>query len=310
MYKEIIDKLKKYQKIVIHRHIRPDLDALGSQLGLKGIIEDNFPEIDVRVVGDENELTFLGTMDRVDDDFYQDALAISVDVAVKDLVSDQRYQLAKEVMIIDHHLNQNDFGDHWYSFSEHIAVCQILTDMVMKEKLKISKDTAHKLLSGIISDSGRFLYPSVSALTFKAVAFLLEAGADLQSLYQNMYKENMNHIKLKGYFINHFKTTKNNVAYMKNNKELKEEFNVSTFAVSRGMVNQMAGIDNVPIWVNFTEDDDNSILCEIRSKEIPVISVARKYGGGGHQLACGCTLKSWDHVDHVLNDLDELIERR
>ena len=124
-----------------------------------------------------------------------------------------------------------------------------------------------------------------------------------------MYNESLSLKKLKGHFINQFKMTNKNVAYMKNYKELKDTFNVSTFAVSRGMVNQMAGINGVPMWVNFTEDDDGKILCELRSKEIIIVDIAKKYGGGGHALACGCTLNTWDQVDSVLDDLDRLIEK-
>ncbi len=310
MYHIIIDKIKQYDKIVIHRHKNPDLDALGSQLGLQGIIYDNFQGKEVCVVGDENEFSFIGAMDQVEDAFYHDALAIVVDVAVKGLVSDHRYQYAKEVMIIDHHLNKNDFGDLWCSFTDHIAVAQILTHMAIENELNVSPDTANKLLAGIISDSGRFFYPSVNAITFKCAAFLIEKGADLQALYQNMYNEDLNYKKLKGHFINHFKTTKNNVAYMKNQNNLKTRYKVSTFAVSRGMVNQMAGIEGVPIWANFTEDDDGLILCELRSKELPIVNIAKKYGGGGHALACGCTVNSWDEVDRVLQDLDALLESR
>ena len=68
----------------------------------------------------------------------------------------------------------------------------------------------------------------------------------------------------------------------------------------------MAGIEEVPIWVSFTEDKENNvILAEIRSRNIIVVDIAKKYGGGGHNFACGASLKNWDEVDLMLNDLDE-----
>ena len=308
MYKEIIDKISQYQKIIIHRHKNPDLDALGSQLGLKGLIMDNFEDKEVYVVGDENEYTFLGRMETIEDSKYEDALVIVLDVAVKALVSDKRYKLGKEVLIIDHHLNKNDFGDIWVSYPEHIATAQILSDMAYKHEIRVSPNTANCLLAGIITDSGRFFYPSVSALTFKLAGHLIECGADLQFIYKALYTEELSYKKLKGHFINSFLTTKHNVAYMKNDKELKNRFKVSTFAISRGMVNQMAGIKGIPIWANFTEDDDGSILCELRSASLPIVDIAKKYGGGGHALACGCMVSSWDETDLVLKDLDALLE--
>ncbi len=304
MYKDILRLIDAHERIIIHRHKTPDLDALGAQAGLKRLIEDNFEAKTVKMVGDENTFRFLARMDEVEDAFYDGALAIVVDVAVSRLVADERYTRAQTTLVIDHHRNDTDFADFCFSYPEHIATCQLLGDMAMRHGLKVSPDTATYLLGGIITDSGRFLYPAVNATTFRVSAFLMEQGADLPYLYENLYTEDLKFKKLKGHFINHFKTTKASVAYMKNTKDLKTMFNVDTFTISRGMVNQMGGIAGIPMWVNFTEDDDGSILCELRSKAIPIVDIAKKYGGGGHDLACGCTLDTWDDADKILNDLD------
>ena len=96
---------------------------------------------------------------------------------------------------------------------------------------------------------------------------------------------------------------------MKNDLTVKDKFNVTTFTVSRAMVNQMAGIKGVDIWANFTLDEDGLIQVELRSKLLSIVHIARKYGGGGHALACGCTLSSFDEADKVLEDLDALLEK-
>ena len=70
---EILKKIKEYQKIIIHRHSNPDLDALGSQIGLKETLKLNFPEKEIYAVGDMNRFTFLGEMDNVDDNVFKDA---------------------------------------------------------------------------------------------------------------------------------------------------------------------------------------------------------------------------------------------
>lgn len=309
MYREILDRIQSYDTIVIHRHIQPDLDAYGSQFGLRELIRDNFEGKTVYVVGDDSDLDFLGSMDSIPDEVYEGALAIVVDVAGSDRVSDQRFKLAKETMVIDHHRNGTDFADHFHSDPDQIATSQILTDMAMQEKLSVSKEAATYLFAGLVTDSGRFLYPQTSTLTFKAATFLSERGARIQWVYENLYVEDMNFKKLKGYFINYFETTEHNVAYMKNDRRLKDRFDVSTFTVSRGMVNQMANISTIPIWANFTEDDEGRILCELRSKQESIVHVAKKFGGGGHALACGCTVHSWEETDKVLEELDRIAER-
>ena len=307
MYDEILRIIDAHDHIVIHRHKNPDLDALGAQVGLKQLIENNFTNKTVKIVGDENYSRFLARMDDVEDAFYENALAIVVDVAVKALVADGRYAKAKTTMVIDHHRNETDFADYFYSYPDHIATCQVLGDMAMQHKLVVSPDTATALMAGIITDSGRFLYPTTSETTFAVAAFLMQNGADLPFLYERLYTENLAMKKLKGYFINHFKTTKNSVAYMKNDRELKGRFNVDTFTISRGMVNQMSGIERIPMWANFTEEEDGGIVCELRSKAISIVDIAKKYGGGGHDLACGCTVEDWETTDRILNDLDARI---
>jgi phosphoesterase RecJ-like protein len=309
MYDNILKKIQEYDKIVIHRHIQPDLDAYGSQLGLKELILDNFEDKDVRVVGDKSALDFLGSMDDIDDAFYNEALAIVTDVAGADRVSDQRFKLAAETMVIDHHRNDTDFADHFFRDFDQIATCQILTDMAMQKQLHVSKKAATFLFAGLVTDSGRFLYQQTTTLTFQSAAFLSEKGADVQWVYKNLYVEDLNFKKLKGYFINYFSTTQHNVAYMKNERSLKEKYNVTTFTVSRGMVNQMSNITGIPVWANFTEDDDGLIYCELRSSKESIVQIAKKYGGGGHALACGCMVNTWNETDMILSDLDKIAER-
>jgi len=309
MYKTVLQKIEQYDTIIIHRHIQPDLDALGSQFGLKALIEKNFKGKSVYIVGDMNDFTLFGDMDTIDDKLFHDALIIVLDVAGKGRVSDNRFMLGKEKIVIDHHQNDTDFADIFISDPSQIATCQMLTQMVLEENLKIDEDIATYLFSGLVTDSGRFMYAQTTYETFAAAAFLTKNGARIQNIYDAIYVEDYSSKKLKGYFINNFKRTENNVAYMKNSASLKNQYNVSTFTISRGMVNQMAGIKGIPIWANFTETDDGEIQCELRSKKVPIVDIAKKYGGGGHALACGCTLDTWDEIDLVLKDLDALAER-
>jgi len=309
MYETVLERIRAYPTITIHSHIQPDYDALGSQHGLKRLIHANFPDKTVYVVGERGDDTFFPSPDEVVDTVFEGALAIIVDVARRERVSDQRFELAAERVVIDHHKNPSDIAGTFLHRPDWIATCQILVDLAMQKELRVDAETATALFAGLVTDSGRFRYRQTEARTFRAAAYLLEHGARMQDFFDYLYGEDLNKIKLKGYFINHFRTTPNNVAYMKNDRHLKEHFQVSTFTISRGMVNQMAGINGIPIWANFTEDDDGSILCELRSKRIPIVDIAKSYGGGGHDLACGCTLDDWTQTDAVLKDLDELVER-
>lgn len=307
MYKNVINLIELYDTIIIHRHTNPDGDAYGSQMGLKRLIELNYPEKEVYAVGDENMFNFLGEMDIIDDSKYEGALAIVLDVCVTYLISDDRYKLAKEILVIDHHLNQPDFECISIVESNHIACAELVARIFYAHGLKFDKQAGEAFLTGIVTDSGRFLYPNTTPETFEIAAYLMKQGAKLTWIYDKLYTEELNFKKLKGYFINNFQITENNVAYMVNDKNVKTEFNVTTFTVSRAMVNQMSGIRNIDIWANFTEDEDGSVWVELRSKEKSIVHIARKYGGGGHALACGCSLPSLNDVDLVLNDLNDFL---
>lgn len=309
MFKQIKTLIEEYDHIVIHRHKNPDGDAYGSQMGLKRLIEMNYPKKTVYAVGDTNVFSYIGDIDEVDNDFYQGALAIILDVAVSQLVSDDRYTLAKQRLVIDHHMNDSNIDAINMIESSYISCAELIADMALTLEWDIDDLAATRLMIGIVTDSGRFLYPNTKAKTFEIAAALMNKGAKLQYIYNQLYTESLNFKKLKGYFINNFKTTEYNVAYMKNDTAVKEQFGVSTFTVSRAMVNQMSGIEDISIWANFTEDADGLIQCELRSKEIPIVDVAKKYGGGGHALACGCTVDSFDMADEILADLDKIIEK-
>ena len=308
MYKKMLDLIESYNTIIIHRHYNPDADAYGSQMGLKRIIQMNYPEKKVYAVGDVNNYSFLGEVDVISNDVYNRALAIVVDVAVKRLVADQRFELADHVLVIDHHLNSSDIADTEINDNEAIACAQIIADFAQTMNLRLDTLAAERLLTGILTDSGRFLYPKTSAKTLRVAADLIDLGVNINRIYDKLYTESINSKKLKGYFINNFSITDHKVAYMKNDLSVSEKFGVTTFTVSRAMVNQMAGIEGVEIWANFTENEEKEILCELRSKQKSIVHIARKYGGGGHALACGCTLQSFDEVDSVLADLDKYIE--
>ena len=111
--KQILDKIKEYNKIVICRHFRPDGDAVGSTKGLSAILRATFPEKDIRLINDDysDYMAFLGKEDeQVDDDFYSDALVIVMDTATEDRLSNKKYSLGREIIKFDHHINVSPYG--------------------------------------------------------------------------------------------------------------------------------------------------------------------------------------------------------
>ncbi|HKL95019.1 MAG TPA: bifunctional oligoribonuclease/PAP phosphatase NrnA [Haploplasma sp.] len=312
MEKDVIKLIEKYDSIVIHRHTRPDMDAIGSQMGLYHLIKENYPLKKVYKVGDENNLVYETSMDVISDDIFKESLSIIIDTAVVALVSDDRYNLAKEVLVIDHHRNACDVPNTslFYQLSDFSSACEMLAHFAKKMDLKVSSKAATYIYGGMVTDTGRFQYiDNVTApRVFANASFITQFGPNIKGMYDFLYTEDLADRVSKDLFRS-FDLTSNNVAYRKNTNEMILESGLSIFRVSRGMVNLMAGIKEVPIWVSFTEDvENNKILTEIRSRDIVVVDIATKYGGGGHNFACGASLKDFAEAELLLNDLNERVK--
>lgn len=308
MINELLNKIKEYDKIIIHRHSRPDLDAIGSQLGLKQAILDNYPNKKVYAVGDESaKYSFLGNMDIINEEEYNNALCIICDVAVKHMVSDDRYALAKEVYVIDHHKNDCDITKNHIVDTTKVAAAEFIAEILINNKLYISPMAATYLYGGIITDSGRFLYGSNLSNTLLIASKLVELGAKAKYIYDNIYVETLEEKNMKNYFSNRVEF-KNGVAYLKNTQEVFEKFPREFNDISRGMLSVMSGIEEIKIWCNFTYDISRDVIVgEFRARSIEIVEIAKKYGGGGHSLACGASLSSWEMVDEVINDFINLL---
>lgn len=305
---DVINKIKEYDTIIIHRHYQPDGDALGSQIGLKAILVDNFPNKKIYAVGDTTaRLDFIGEMDIIDDDCYKDALIIILDSSTEDMIHDQRYKTGKFKIKIDHHLSGKDYADINYVDTGTISCASLIADIFYSLGYKINQEAAMALYIGIVTDSGRFLYPGVTSKTLLLASNLLSTGFDIQPIYQKLYTEDYDLKKIKAELVSAIQKTKNNVAYIFSSKKDVKRFKLDIFTVSREFVGVMSGIQGVDIWVNFTEDINGKIYTEIRSTKYNVSLVAAKHGGGGHKLACGATLNSKKDIQAVLNDLDNLI---
>lgn len=308
MFEAVLDCIKNYDTIIIHRHSRPDGDAMGSQIGMKNIILENFPDKTVYMVGDETKFfSFLSdsAMDEIDDSIYDGALAILLDFASPHLASDDRYSKAAKTVRIDHHIYCETFTDVEVVDSSFESCCGMVTAFAVESGLRINEIAGKALYTGMLTDSGRFRYDSTNARTFQLAAALIETGFDTNELYRELYADNFDNKLLKAKFTLKIQFTKNNVAYIYTTRDEVREFGVSEFSISRGMVATMADVKGVDIWVNFTESQDG-VLCELRSSRFNINPIAVKYGGGGHQKASGATVPDRDTAMAMLADLDQL----
>lgn len=306
MFERIIEAIKAHNTIVIHRHTSPDGDALGSQIGLKWLIKDNFPEKQVYIVGDEaKRYAFMdgSVMDEIEDEVYKNALAIVLDSGASHLISDERYKLAQKTARIDHHIHAEKINDIEVVDTSYESCCGMIVELALEAGWALSPMSAKALFTGMVTDSGRFRYDSVNANTFRLASELMKQGFDTSEIYKNLYADDYFFVKLRAQFVLKIQFTEHRVAYIYTTKEEFESYGVDTFTISRGMVNTMADLRGVDTWVNFTETEDK-VLVEIRSNKYNINPVAVKYGGGGHQKASGASVKDRAEAMALLEDLN------
>lgn len=311
MIKQAFEAIKAYDTIIIHRHSNPDGDAMGSQIGLKNVLKLNFPDKKIYAVGDDaRRFSFMedSVMDKIDDSVYNGALAIVLDTSAKSLISDNRYTLAEKTIRIDHHIFVEDIADIDIDDTSFESCCGLVTYIVREWGLEMNALSAKSLFTGLVTDSGRFRYDSTTPRTFEIAGYLLSYGFDAPSIYNQLYVDSYENVKKRAEFTLTTNFTPNNVAYIYTPFERVKSLDMEPQSISRGMVNVMAEIRGVDVWVNFTETE-NSVLCEIRAKNRNINQIAVAHGGGGHLKASGATLKDKNEAMQVLAELDTLVEK-
>lgn len=305
--KEIYRQIKKYNTIVITRHVGPDPDAIGSSVALKEIILNTFPNKKVYVVGNPvSKFRYLGILDKFTEDMYQDALLIvtdTPDVKRVDGVDVKRFQNSIK---IDHHPFVEQYAQIEWIDESASSASQMIIELCFATPLKMTKEAAEKLYIGLVADTNRFLFYYTTAKTFELVSRLIkETNINVASLYENLYMRPYREVNFQGYVASHFTITENGLAYIKINDETLKEYGVDA-ATAGNMVNEFKYIEGVYSWAAFTEDiNNNNIRGSIRSRGPIINEVASRYGGGGHVFASGVRLKSFDEVDFLIDDLDE-----
>ena len=305
----ILDKIKEYDKIVIFRHKRPDGDAVGSTKGLREILRLTYPEKEVLLINNDyaDYVAFLGDEDeQIEDSEYADALGIVIDTATVERISNPKYALCKELVKIDHHIDIAPYGDCMWIEEEKSSACEMIAEFyyTFRDELKINKDAATYIYTGMVTDSGRFRYRDVSGDTLRYAGVMLDVGIDTDIIYANLYLDSFDVLKFKSHILKKIKLTKNGVAYMYIDTATREKFGM-TLEQASACVSYMDSIRDSLIWIAFIDSGDGSIRVRLRSRFVTVSEIAERYNGGGHACAAGATVYSTDEMKKLLKEADK-----
>ncbi|MDD2203031.1 MAG: bifunctional oligoribonuclease/PAP phosphatase NrnA [Bacilli bacterium] len=315
MHRKIFNKIKKYNTIVIARHIGPDPDALGSEIGLRDIITHTFPHKKVYAVGAPTaKFKFIGALDKLTEEIeLKDALLIVLDTPDKRRIDGVDVSLFKESIKIDHHPFIEKVCDIEWIDETSSSACQMIIELCLKTKLEFSKYGAERLFIGLVADTNRFLFNSGNESTvkiFDLTRYLLsESKIDVTPLYADLYMRSINEMKLQGYVSQNMVVTDNGVGYVKLTDETIKEFNVDA-ASAGNMVNNFNFIDGVLVWLMISEDVKQKIIrINIRSRGPVINLIAEEYNGGGHKFASGARVSSYEEAYQIIEKLDEACKK-
>lgn len=310
--RKVLDTIKEYDRIIIFRHFRPDGDAVGSTRGLQRILQLSFPQKTVVLQNCDTSdyMSFLGEEEALADDaFYADALGIVVDTATSARISNQKFSLCQKVIKIDHHIPVEDYGDINWVEEERSSSCELIAAFYyeLRDELKIDREAATYLYAGLVTDSGRFRFRSVSGETMRLAGMLLDLGVDTDTLYAHLYMKDLEEFKFHGYILNHINISENGVAYVYVDRSTMAEYGL-TFEAASACVSYLDSIKNSLIWIAFIDaDNSDDIRVRLRSRFITVNRLAEKYEGGGHACASGATVHSHAQMEELIREADTLL---
>lgn len=300
-FEQIGEVLCSRQSFVLLSHIRPDGDAIGSQLALgfalmamgksvRLINEDGLPE----------GLAFLPGSGRIESPPAEPIdveVAIALDTATKPRLGERALHAASKAVLwlnIDHHVSNPHYGDLNLIDATSPATGQILYDLITRLDLPMPAETRDSLYVAVSTDTGSFQYPSTTAKTYDMAADLTRRGVDVGLINSRTYDEQpFRRLTLMRALLDTLERTPDGlVAYWELNAQTCRDLALLP-EDSEGLIDVIRAIRGVQLAVFFEELADGKIRVSMRSKDrrLDVCQIASQFGGGGHALAAGLRMK-------------------
>ena len=307
MYSELIKRIKEFDTIVIARHIGVDPDALCSQLALRDSIKLTYPDKKVLAIGTgSSKFIHFGKLDKLEK--VDNALLIVCDTPDRKRIDSANPEDYAYSIKIDHHPFVEKTCDLEYIDDQMTSACEIIMRILKETELQCNDSIAELLYMGLVSDSNRFLFNSVTSDTFKLVSeYLEEYNFNLTNTYNKLYLRPLSELRLEGYISSNIKVTDNHLGYIVITDEIINKYGVDS-ASAGNMVNNYNYVKEMVVWATITEDVKNKqYRVSIRSRGPEINGIAEKHSGGGHKMAAGARVKTLEEALKIMDELDEYL---
>ncbi len=291
--------LRSARSVMIGTHLNPDGDAIGSALALSHFLDSigTYNEVLCNNLAPRN-LEFLPGVERVrlEPSGVPFDLAIVVDLdALHRLGKVQPYFEAMETLVvIDHHVPHEAPGCLRIVDVESPATALILMKLLKAAGATLTPDIATCLLTGIVTDTGSFRFRNTTAESLTASAELLEDGADIVKISEQIYQTKpLTAVRILGRMLDHLQLSSDQRIAWSHLSLADYTETEATEEDAEGLANEMLSIDTVQIAMIIREPKPGKIRCSLRSRgDWDVATIARQFGGGGHHNAAGCNFET------------------
>lgn len=296
IYPKIISKIKESRKLAIMSHIMPDGDSIGSSLALYNALVRSGK--DVRLIIDDDVpkvYRFLKNADRVKrpGEYESFDAVIALDCGDKERLGRSGLYLENNFVInIDHHISNNEFGNMNMVDTNAAATGEIIYNIIKILGIDMDREISECLYTAIVTDTGQFQYSNTTSVTHQIAGDLINNGVNaslmFERIYQNVSKEKIVLMKtalssLEFHHRDRISCISLTLEQMKKANAMEED--------SDGLINLARDIECVEAAIFLKELETGRVKVGLRSKKtVDVAAVAKKFGGGGHVRAAGCTL--------------------
>ena len=301
-FSQLNDSIKSAKSILIASHVNPDGDTLGSMCGLYTLIETNFKKrCDMLAVSKISKMyehvpniKLVKQLNEYDKSREYD-LVINVDVAALDRICDGQilFDKAKKTINIDHHETNDGYADINFIEGHSSSTAEVIFGIAKELNWEITSDAAASLYVGILTDTGSFRFNNTTPRCHRFVSEMIDIGVCPSEIYKQVY-ETMpkNMVMFQTYCVNKAVFLENDrIAYTTVYKKDMEKFQAEE-DFTEGLTEKLRAIISTEVAFVAKEMNNGWTKISMRSKNIDVAEICKRFDGGGHKLAAGCTIKS------------------
>ncbi len=296
MFTDISDAIKRSEKILIIPHYNADGDCLGSSYALKLMLEELHKKADVILDEKDYENRILKILDgvRCKNEAFTPDLVISVDCADKKRMGTRvsAFDACPVTINLDHHMTNDKYGTFNFVNPEAAATGEIIYELAQFMNIPLTTQIVNNLYIAIVSDTGGFAYSNTKPHTHSIAAQLLEYGINNAFISSYLFEMNSKkRLELMKYAYNSLETFYDDkIAVVSITDEQIKKVG-ATENDAGDFVTIPRSMEGAIVAMSFREIENNQVKVSLRSQLVDVATLAKQFGGGGHERAAGCTVR-------------------